>query len=716
MNHYEKEKNDFEVNFQDYKEKRIVLYGIGRFTATLIPLLSNWNIVGLMDRDQDKVGTYIYGLPILTVSEAEGSADLIIINTSASYWNLIYQRIKNIKIPVYFRNGERAEDIAFQEKVEYWDSSYEQLQALIDSHNIISFDFFDTLFLRKVYMASDIWEYVGDSFNNETIKNKFLELRKSVYANVINKKIPDLNDLYKEMQLYDFAIDISVLKRKEIDLEYKFIEPRHYMVSLVNYALKRYKEVYIISDMYLKADFFLRVLKENGINLSRQQIWISCEHNHTKRSGELWIEFQKEIVKEKRGLHIGDNIESDINNCKRYSNLNTYFVMSKDEMLRRSSIKKSLEYAQNDYHYIILGLCMAKLFNDPFALCKTQGKVNIKNRMDFGYIVFGPIIFTFIYWLMKSAINDSIQSLCFLGRDGFFLKKDFEYVCKLICIQKKIDCSYLETSRQILMCAGIEDESDFIEYIKMPYQGKLKEFLEDRLGIDLSEKDRKEYMEINICLPQDYEKVNEIISSYKEHIITYILRTKNCYQDYLNEFDLGCNTAVIDLGFYGTTQHYLSRILGKEMIGYYLVADTTDGNVLNKEHILKSCTNVSKDKTCKCSYLHSMGLAMESFLTAPHGMVRAIKENGKFIYAPDTNNQNFFEDKMEINEGIQLFINDMIQFHYKRLSGLDIYIDDFVDNWYGLLLKNSLFSEEITRSFYNDNAFIHRRQERIFDV
>lgn len=420
MNHYEKEKIEFEANFQDYKEKKIVLYGIGRFTATLIPMLSNWNIVGLMDRDQQKNGTCIYGLPILSLSEAESRADLVIINTSASYWDLIFQRIKNIEIPVYFRNGERAENINHQETIEYWDSSYEQLQNLIDSNDIISFDFFDTLIQRKVYMASNIWEYVGDSCNNETIKNKFLELRKGIYANVTNKQIPDLNDLYIKMQFYDSSIDMLALKRKEIELEYKFTESRHPMMSLLDYALKKNKKVYIVSDMYLTADFFVQILKENGINLSREQIWISCEHGHTKRNGKLWIEFQKEIVKKERGLHIGDNIESDINCCRCYSNLNTYFIMSKDEMLKKSSIKGCLEYAYNDYHYIVLGLCMAKLFNDPFILCKTKGKVNIKTRIDFGYIVFGPIIFTFVYWLMKSALKDSVQSLCFLGRDGFF--------------------------------------------------------------------------------------------------------------------------------------------------------------------------------------------------------------------------------------------------------------------------------------------------------
>ena len=49
MNHYQKEKVEFESNFIKFKNKRIVVYGIGRFTATLVPMLSDWNIVGLME-------------------------------------------------------------------------------------------------------------------------------------------------------------------------------------------------------------------------------------------------------------------------------------------------------------------------------------------------------------------------------------------------------------------------------------------------------------------------------------------------------------------------------------------------------------------------------------------------------------------------------------------------------------------------------------------
>lgn len=708
MNNYEKEKVEFEEYFSEYREKRIVLYGIGRFTATLISMLQNWNIVGLMDKNPEKTGTYVYGLPILGLEEIEDKADLVIINTSGTYWDLIYQRIKHLNVPIYYRNGKKAEDEEKQEEIEYWSESFSHLKSLIRSFNIISFDFFDTLFCRRTYMPSDIWEYVGDSFTDEYQREKYLQLRKSAYGD-INKEVAGISEFYDKM-----PSDMAELKEKEIEEENRFTIPRYIMVSLLRDVIAEGKEVYVISDMYLPTDFFVNKLKEYDIELPRENIWISCDCGFTKRNGELWDKFRNEIIKDSAALHIGDNVKSDINNCKKYAEIDTYFVMSQEEMLRRSSIKNCLRYIENNYHNIVLGLCISRLFNNPFFLCDTKGTVEIKNRKDFGYCIFGPVIFTFVKWLLRSVEMDSIHQLCFLGRDGFFLKQNFEYMYELLDCSYEINIDYIETSRQILMCANIENEDDFDEYMQMPYAGKLSEFFEDRLQVKLDERESKIYYE-NISMPYDYDVVRKIMPQYKDKIVNYIKSTKAGYKQYLESFNLKNQDAVIDLGFYGTTQHYLSKLLNREFTGYYIVANKSDNNVLEKKHVLKSCTRISSDKSCKNAYIHSMGLAIESFLTSPHGMVRGIGSDGQFICAPNTNNQIFLGDKVEINEGVKLFIKDMVKFHYERLDRLPIYIDDFVDNWYGLLLKKCIFSEEVKRSFYNDNAFIHRRQERIFE-
>ena len=106
MSNYKVEIDAFKTKFNNYKEKRIVLYGIGRRTATLLPGIKDWNIVGLMDKNPDNVGKIIFGYPIIDVIVAEKTADLIIINAPQAYWEVIYARICNVGIPVYYIDGK----------------------------------------------------------------------------------------------------------------------------------------------------------------------------------------------------------------------------------------------------------------------------------------------------------------------------------------------------------------------------------------------------------------------------------------------------------------------------------------------------------------------------------------------------------------------------------------------------------------------------------
>ena len=97
---YQIEIDEFKERFENYKGARIVLYGIGRYTATLLDGLKDteFRFVGLMDKDPDNLGKVILGVPVIDRHTAEQSADMVVINTSETYWSVIYNRIKDIKL------------------------------------------------------------------------------------------------------------------------------------------------------------------------------------------------------------------------------------------------------------------------------------------------------------------------------------------------------------------------------------------------------------------------------------------------------------------------------------------------------------------------------------------------------------------------------------------------------------------------------------------
>ena len=70
-NKYQIELDEFKENFKEFRKSRIVLYGIGRYTATLVDGLKDFQFVGLMDKDPANVGKIMFGIPIVSKEEAE---------------------------------------------------------------------------------------------------------------------------------------------------------------------------------------------------------------------------------------------------------------------------------------------------------------------------------------------------------------------------------------------------------------------------------------------------------------------------------------------------------------------------------------------------------------------------------------------------------------------------------------------------------------------
>ena len=89
---YEVEIKRFRHAFANLKDKRIAIYGIGRRSATLLPGIIDYNIVGLLDRDENSIGNELCGIKIIPLKTIEKVADIIIINSDPSNYEIIYRR------------------------------------------------------------------------------------------------------------------------------------------------------------------------------------------------------------------------------------------------------------------------------------------------------------------------------------------------------------------------------------------------------------------------------------------------------------------------------------------------------------------------------------------------------------------------------------------------------------------------------------------------
>ncbi len=692
---YQTELDEFNNQFFHYKDKRIILYGIGRYTATIVNGLREYQFVGLMDKNPENIGKDFFGIPVLSLKQAEQVGDLIIINTSETYWEVIYNRIKNIKLPVYFKNGEIAHErnqIGLNNS--FVNLSLNGLYEKCEKTEVLSFDFFDTLFVRRVCNPGDVFQLLQMEFADEwKYSDDYTTTR-----NIAKKNIGEnytLDSLYDEMsRITGFTSNLlNKIKESEMELERLLLCPRGEVVEAFKTEQKR-SEIHIVSDMYLPKSFYRTELNEVGIVIDDDHIHISCEEDADKKTGSIWSLINN-IIDSKKILHVGDDKKADIEIPREYG-IDVYQTPSPAELLRCSTLGKLYPEIVDIYSSTILGTVISKLFNNPYTLKNREARVDIKNEYDMGYNVFGPVILTFLLWLVEEGQKEDINTFVFMSRDGYFLKKDFDLLCELLGY--KNNSKYIGISRQLAMTASIETDEDLISFLKMPYSGNVVELFEDRIGIRVES--------------DGDQSLTSIIKKEKERIDGTVSRIRSNYLSYLEKEKLNNKCGLVDLGYYGNNQRYLNKLLGLKMTGFYFNANTSSKNENTSCQKMRACFQKEDDPEGKNSEILKKMMFLESFLTAPYGMVKEISGDGSFITAAPKKNQMCFDQKETINNGVSSFIRDYLEtFGSFRLKPNKIFIDHF----YGCCFDGSIhYSDEIKSCFYNDNAMMNRLESSLF--
>lgn len=562
---------------------------------------------------------------------------------------------------------------------------------------MVSFDFFDTLFMRSVCNPQDIFDFLdlvlkqhwADAPSFSEIRN---EAKRSLGDNY------SLDELYSKIEaLYKRPSHFwETIKRSELELEQRLMIPRQTVLDDLRLALEIDKDVYIISDMYLPESFYREILMKYGINFPAGHIFLSNVHCMSKKDKTLWRYYAEAIVRGRPALHIGDNLEADVNAPAQYG-IQTYMTPGAWDLLTESSLGEVASYVCRIYDTAVMGCILGKLFKNPFSLEEKDGTIQIKSCYEMGYFVYGPLLLTFLLWLFEKCREGNISKLIFMARDGYFLKEDFEYLCELL--GEKMDCCYLGISRQLAMTAAIQSRDDLIEFLTMPYSGSISDMFEDRLGIS-------GVTEIPGGQLSDY------VEKYAREIETYIAEVRGNYLQYVDGMEFHPSCAVVDLVYYGNNQRYLNKLSGLNMQGYYLVANCSDKNIIARKQKMTGCFQSMDDPTGENSQVWKKYTYIESFLTAPHGMIKSVDKWGKFICAEPRKNQYYFPERETINRGVRQFVCDYVE----RFGAFKIHVNPmFVDRFYGHCMSGALeFAESVKQIFYFDNAMANRIESMLF--
>ncbi len=602
---------------------------------------------------------------------------------------------------------------------QYREWNADSMFKVLNHFDVITFDIFDTLITRKTYNPDDVFSLIGNQLEKEGImkSQKYFELRKKAELNVRKEKnfIGDCNI----NEIYENFSKISKLKKKEteniknreIKMELELVIPRKDILEVYNRLLANNKQIILISDMYLTKDIIEEMLHKCGY-YNYFDILLSSETGHRKDNGTMWNYFFSKYDSS-LCIHVGDNEESDIHSLMDRGN-NQFYIMKGKRLAEVSKYNLIASKNISIHDSVLLGLLYNKVyFNSPFALNYKLSKSIIHNLKDYGYAVLGPIFLKFFIWFFNNIDND--ETLLFLAREGYFLEKFYNYFKEKFQNSKahNIENLYFLASRRAITVPNIQNIEDIKNILTSNYTGTIKELMLYKLGVIPNEKLKN----ISIILPQDLDLVMETITPYISEILENAKKEKENYMSYIeknipNYKDK--NLSVVDLGYSGTIQFELTKLLKQKVSGYYFIVSNNLKPISQGCKVYSCFNEVKYDDSFNKSPISKYSLLLESFLTSPQGQLINFDENTIPNYLLENDKDSLIENLLKIYAGVIELFNDLYDIFGTELLSLDFdreiisqNLENFVKNTDSLPreLESVLNVEDLYCSNKKINAF-----------
>lgn len=558
----------FDESFSKYKDKPIVVYGLGDNAKKIFERTVGYNISALTAKDH--LGESFFGRKVLPIEEAVNGGDILIIAAMPHATNIIYARIKDKvprDFPVFDIRGHRLNMKASYEQNPYWKKTSDSLRREIEKHDIISFDVFDTLIVRRALYPQTVFEIVERCAREREIDFSFARCRIEAENCLYDEgQYPVLEEIYDELGRQQ-NIDSTLLRElMEIELatEKELISPRHAMVDIFNWAKSLGKIVVLASDMYLTSKEMEPILAKCGIG-HYEKLFISCECKASKADGKLY-DYIKEIFQGKSILHIGDNEIDDVEHAQEHS-LDAYGILSPLSMLCASSIVHVIDSVKSIDDALLLGHILADVFQDPFALNKSNGKVSLSTIKALAEVCLLPITMRYMQFIFRIArqLTPTNSALLFTSRDCWFLRKLYHDFSARYTLPPGV---YFYTSRQASTGAMVCDEHDIdvlcSDLERFPIKN-LQQILWKRFQVEFPKNFNIDIEEAERLWGKDGLKKR--IHEYKDMIFAASAKRREGYLNYLEQLALDKNRDVylVDIITHGTAVYALGRMLGRKI-------------------------------------------------------------------------------------------------------------------------------------------------------
>lgn len=473
-----------------------------------------------------------------------------------------------------------------------WNDGLEKIKESIinPSTRVVSFDIFDTLIVRPLYKADDLFKLLEKEFKKISTDHAILTFHdirtRSEYETRLKYAHAEditLTQIYETIsELYGITRKVAdAMMQAEIDYELKYCFARNTGLNLYKLAQYLNKTVVLTSDMYLSRDTIETLLANAGYS-NWDKFYLSSEVELSKASGGIYPYITKDLsVKPSEILHIGDNHTSDVKNALKAKLQAVHFPAPVSLLYTNGSASKMFESIVGNVtnfvgqEYLGIATFMAvvanKYFDNPFTSFNQESAFNASPSM-LGYYGLGMHMFGTADWLLSSSVKNGYDNLVFCARDGYLPMKAYDILARNISSDRP-KTHYLPTSRKSLLALSFFEKDDLNHLDKFVNldNKKIKDVFEylknvlDNEKFDTLLKENKLTLETK-CKTINYFLFTDILKNALD--LTKLEQLHAAFSIKFNDMFAG-KVAVYDIGYSAKPEAILSKQFSKPIDVYF---------------------------------------------------------------------------------------------------------------------------------------------------
>ncbi len=629
-------KMDMDKMESEEKQVPVAIYGLGTETKRFLAEYGERiNVAGLLDGFRTDGEMYDY--PIISLDQViEQGVKLIIVVARPGSCKAIAKTIgdtcRENGVSLYDVRGNDLLDaaaVAFDFSAVKGNTLCE-LYEKIDTADIISFDLFDTLVMRKTLSYTDVFELLECRLREMGIDiPDFSKLRLSAEKKLSKDVSPKLEEIYAYLIEVAGVSGLSASKLAELEWEtdQNLFTVREAVRDVYKHIISVGSKVVITTDNYYTKEQIVQVLERFNL-FGYDDLLVSCEYGTYKTQQLFGI--LREKYKGKTILHIGDDEYADIEKAKE-NGLEAYRIYSATDLfdaLGGLGIEADIVSVAD---HVKVGMFLADIFNSPFWFDEEGRRVPVKNSFNIGYLFCAPMITDFIQWMKESSKVQGYGQILLGARDGYLPNK----LCKMA--DESENSLYFLTSRTAAIRAGMETQEDINYVDSMMFSGTPEQAMWARFGIDM--KDIVETDRTSVILG----KAQQQRENYHKYIEKLgIKNTKLAFFDFVAK---------------GTTQLYLQKLFSQHMKGFYFLQ-------LEPEFMADKGLDIEpfySDEEKNKSSIFENYYILETILTSPYPQLLEMDDKGEPIYATETRSERDLDCFDRAQRGIIEYFADYIK-------------------------------------------------------